>query len=236
MKVLNQLFIFFITSGLFLSGLALPSFSDTPDPKEIIIQIELPHEEFQNNLKDNESESPSKTPNTGSRSIYTSFVTGSNYALNGEPILINTPEGIKLNDKLIEQQELEKLETLHGDAFWERIDTITNHHYGLADALLNPHSENTYLSKGTKSPESVTSNLDYYLLERGYAPTDLSNVPNNVFAPLKYDLARSIMQKLQNSNDNNLDAEKFTELNLEVLSPNAFSMTEEDQNIMEAYN
>ncbi len=232
MKVLNQLFIFFIISGLFLSGITLPSFSDAPDPKEIIIQIEPPQEEFQHNPKDNEFKPPSKTPNTGSRSIYTSFVTGSNYALNGEPILINTPEGIKLNDKLIEQQELEKLETLHGDAFWERIDTITNHHYGLADALLNPHSENTYLSKGTKSPESVTSNLDYYLLERGYDPTDLSNVPNNVFAPLKYDLARSIMQKLQNPNTNNLDAEKFTELNLEVLSPNAFSMTEEDQNIM----
>ena len=44
------------------------------------------------------------------------------YARNGEAILINTPEGIKLNEKLIDQQELEELEQLHGDAFWERID------------------------------------------------------------------------------------------------------------------
>ena len=61
---------------------------------------------------------------------------------------------------------------------------------------------------------------------------DLSNVPNNVFAPLKYDLARAVMQKLQDSNANNLDIGKFKESNLEVLSPNAFSMSEEDQNVM----
>ena len=40
------------------------------------------------------------------------------------------------------------------------------------------------------------------------------------------------MQKLQDSNANNLDISKFKDSNIEVLAPNAFSMTQEDQNIM----
>ena len=80
------------------------------------------------------------------------------YARNGEAILINTPEGIKLNEKLIDQQELEELEQLHGDAFWERIDKLTYEHYGLADALLNPNTDNSYFAKGTKSSENINSN------------------------------------------------------------------------------
>ena len=235
MTLSKQLFIYFIIPGLFLSGIILTSFSDldSDGPKEIIIQIEPPREEFKENPKEQKEKKPESENSSGdSNNSYTSFVTGSGYARNGESILINTPEGIKLNEKLIDQQELEELETLHGEAFWERIDTLTYDHYGLADALLNPNSENTYFAKGGAYSENSNSNLDYYLLERGYDPADLSNVPNNVFAPLKYDLARAVMQKLQDSNANNLDINKFKESNLEVLSPNAFSMTEEDQNVM----
>ena len=226
--------IYFIIPGLFLSGLFLTSFSESASdgPKEIIIEIESPQEEFEDNSKEQEEQPESKNTNKGNGNAYTSFVTGSGYARGGEAILINTPEGIKLNEKLIDQQELEKLETLHGDAFWERIDTLTYNHYGLADALLNPNTENMYLGKGTKSSENLDSNLDYYILERGYDPTNLSDVPNNIFTPLKYDLARAVMQKLQDSNANNLDISKFKDSNIEVLAPNAFSMTQEDQNIM----
>ena len=235
MDISKQLFIYFIIPGLFLSGIVLTSFSDfdSDGPKEIIIEIEPPTEDLEDNPKEQEETQPeSENSSGGNDNSYTSYVTGSGYSRNGEAILINTPEGIKLNEKLINQQELEELETLHGEAFWERIDTLTYDHYGLADALLNPNSKNTYFAKGGSHSENANSNLDYYLLERGYDPNDLSNVPNNVFAPLKYDLARAVMQKLQDSNANNLDIGKFKESNLEVLSPNAFSMSEEDQNVM----
>jgi len=235
LDISKQLFIYFIIPGLFLSGIVLTSFSDleSDGPKEIIIQIEPPTEEFKDNPKEQEEKQPESENSSGDNdNFYTSYVTGSGYSRNGESILINTPEGIKLNEKLIDQQDLEELETLHGAAFWERIDTLTYDHYGLADALLNPNSANTYFTKGGSNSDNSNSNLDYYLLERGYDPTDLSNVPNNVFTPLKYDLARAVMQKLQNSNANNLDISKFKDSNLEVLSPNAFSMSEEDQNIM----
>jgi len=237
LEILTQLSIYFIIPGIFLSGIVLTSFSDSDlgGPKEIIIEIEPPQEEFEDNSKEQEKEQPTpEAKNSGGENgnIYTSYVTGSGYARNGEAILISTPEGIKLNEKLIDQQELEELQILHGEEFWKKIDRLTYDHYGLANALSNPNSENSYFVKGGKYSENPNSNLDYYLLERGYDPNDLSNVPNNVFTPLKYDLARAVMQKLQDSNANNLDITKFKESNLEVLSPNAFSMSEEDQNVM----
>ena len=233
MHISKQLFIYFIIPVLFLSGIVLTSFSDSDSdgPKEIIIEIEPPQEDFEENAKGQDEEQQENSSGSGDN-VYTSYVTGMGYARNGEAILINTPEGIKLNEKLIDQQELEELEQLHGDAFWERIDKLTYEHYGLADALLNPNTDNSYFAKGLKSSENISSNLDYYILERGYDPTDLTDVPNNIFTPLKYDLARAVMQKLQDSNANNLDISKFKNSNVEILSPYAFSMTEEQENIM----
>ena len=173
MDISKQLFIYFIIPGLFLSGIVLTSFSDfdSDGPKEIIIEIEPPTEDLEDNPKEQEETQPeSENSSGGNDNSYTSYVTGSGYSRNGEAILINTPEGIKLNEKLINQQELEELETLHGEAFWERIDTLTYDHYGLADALLNPNSKNTYFAKGGSHSENANSNLDYYLLERGYDP------------------------------------------------------------------
>ncbi len=230
---------YFLISGIFLSGIVLTSFSEsTPAeststvPKEIIIEIEPPKENFENTSKEQKKQEPESENSGGSPYGYTSYVTGSDYSRNGEAIFINTPEGIKINEQLIHQQELNELELLHGEEFWERIDKLTYEHFGLADALLNTNTENVFFTKGGKSSENSQSNLEYYLLERGYDPTDLSNVPNNVFTPLKYDLARAVIQKLDNSNANNLDLSKFKNTNLEIFSPNAFSMTEEDQNIM----
>tara|TARA_B100000029_G_scaffold316990_1_gene309434 strand:- start:2151 stop:3629 length:1479 start_codon:yes stop_codon:yes gene_type:complete len=229
---------YFLISGIFVSGFT--SFSESTSmeststkPKEIIIEIEPPKENFENNSKEQEKqELESENSDGGSPYGYTSYVTGSSYARNGEAILINTPEGIKINEKLIDQRELNELEILHGEEFWERIDKLTYEHFGLADALLNTNTENTYFTKGGTSSENSQSNLEYYLLERGYDPTDLSNVPNNVFTPLKYDLARAVIQNLDNPNVNNLDLSKFKNIDLELLAPNAFSMTEEDQNMM----
>jgi|TARA_B100001540_G_scaffold314739_2_gene340348 hypothetical protein len=232
----KRFMIYFLIPGIFLSGLVLTSFSESTstEPQEIIIEIEPPKENFENNSKEQEKQEPeSENSNGGGNgNTYTSYVTGSGYARGGDAILINTPEGIRLNEKLIGQQELEELETLHGEAFWQRIDQLTYDHYGLADALLNPNTDNSYFTKGTQSSENINSNLDYYILERGYDPTNLSKVPNNIFTPLKYDLARAVMQKLQDSNANDLDISKFKNSNLEILSPNAFSMTKEDQNMM----
>lgn len=218
-------------SSLFFVGIVPVSLSDEGGSKQIIINIEPPHDEFQETSKQDESESPENNSG-GSGNGPNGFVTGSNYALNGIPILINTPEGIKLNDQLTDQQDLEKLEQIHGEKFWERVDILTYDHYGLANAMFDPNTKNTYFASGGKHTENINSNFEYYVLERGYDPREPTKIPNNIFSPTKYDLARAVMQKAQNVNANNLNLDTFSELNLEVLSPNAFQMTEEQENIM----
>ena len=217
--------------SLFFVGIIPTSLSDDGGSKQIIINIEPPQDEFQETPRQDESESPENNSG-GSGNGLDTFVTGSNYALNGIPILINTPEGVRLNDQLTDQQDLEKLEQIHGEKFWERVDTLTYDHYGLANAMFDPNTKNSYFSSGGKHTENINSNFEYYVLERGYDPREPTKIPNNIFSPTKYDLARAVMQKAQDANANNLNLDTISELNLEVLSPNAFQMTEEQENIM----
>ena len=221
----------FTIFSLFIVGIIPISLSDNSESKEIIINIEPPHGEFQETPTKDESESPENNSG-GSGNGPTSFVTGSNYALNGIPILINTSEGVRLNDQLTDQEDLKKLEQIHGEKFWERVDQLTYDHYGLANAMFDPNTKNSYFASGGKHSENINSNFEYYVLERGYDPREPTKIPNNVFTPTKYDLARAVMQKAQDANSNNLNLDTISELNLEVLSPNAFQMTEEQENIM----
>ena len=173
--------VFFISSTLLFVGLFPSSFSESEKVEHIIITIEPPAGEFEN-TKEEKSKSP-KNNSGGSGNGPTSFVTGSNYALNGIPILINTPEGVKLNDRLTDQQDLEKLEQIHGEKFWERIDQLTYDHYGLANAMFDPITKNTFFSNGAKHSHNVNSNFEYYVLERGYDPREPGKVPNIIFTP-----------------------------------------------------
>ena len=221
----------FTTFSLFIVGIIPISLSDNSESKEIIINIEPPHGEFQETPTQDESESPENNSG-GSGNGPTSFVTGSNYALNGIPILINTSEGVRLNDQLTDQEDLKKLEQIHGEKFWERVDQLTYDHYGLANAMFDPNTKNSYFASGGKHSENINSNFEYYVLERGYDPREPNKIPNNVFTPTKYDLARAVMQKVQDANANNLNLDTINELNLEMLSPNAFQITEEQETMM----
>ena len=222
--------VFFISSTLLFVGILPSSFSESEKVEHIIITIEPPTGEFEN-TKETKSESPENNSG-GFGNGPTAFVTGSNYALNGIPILISTPEGVRLNDQLTDQQDLEKLEQIHGEKFWERVDQLTYDHYGLANAMFNTSTKNTYFASGGKHFQNMNSNFEYYALERGYDPREPTKIPNNIFTPTKYDLARAVMQKAQDANANNLNLDTINELNLTVLSPNAFQMTEEQENIM----
>jgi len=227
----NLILLSFIISSLFFVGIVPTSLSDTYESKQITIYIEPPHGEFQEIPAKNNSES-SKNNSKDSGNGPTAFVTGSNYALNGIPILINTPEGVRLNDQLTDQKDLEKLEQIHGEKFWERIDQLTYDHYGLANAMFDPLTKNTFFGNGGKHSQNVNSNFEYYVLERGYDPREPEKVPNNLFTPTKYDLARAVAQKVHDTNTNGLNIDTLNELNLELLSPNSFQMTEEQQNMI----
>ena len=232
MKTHNFLIVFFISSTFLFVGVLPSSFSESEKVEQIIINIQPPHEEFKDVSNEKDETNNENSNNSGSGNGPTSFVTGSNYALNGIPILINTPEGIRLNDQLTDQKDLEKLEQIHGEKFWERVDELTYDHYGLANAMFDPQTKNTFFVNGGKHSENTNSNFEYYVLERGYDPRDPSKVPNNLFTPTKYDIARAIMQKLDDPNTNDLNLTALNELNLELLSPHAFQMTDEQENII----
>lgn len=204
------------------------SYSET---REIAIVVDPPQNSSSNdNTKNNESEETSNASNHDEPSVLpTEFVTGSEYALNGIPIFIQTSEGIALNEQLLDQIELEKLETIHGKKFWERVETLTNSDRGLVTALLNPQTANSFFSEGGKYEINPKSNLEYYILERGFDPEDTENIPNRIFNPAKYDLARAIAQKLENSNSNELNIDALNDLDLRLVSPHTFQLSNEEE-------
>ena len=87
MKSRNFLIVFFISSTLLFVGIIPTSLSADGGSKQIIINIEPPQDEFQETPRQDESESPENNSG-GSGNGLDTFVTGSNYALNGIPILI----------------------------------------------------------------------------------------------------------------------------------------------------
>jgi len=221
----------FVFFSLITVGILPTSLSETDQAKQIIITIEPPQAEFEDTPTKDESQTPDNNTG-GSGNGPTSFITGSNYALNGIPILINTPEGIRLNDQLTDQRDLQQLEQIHGEKFWERVDKLTYDHYGLANAMFDPQTKNTFFASGGKHSENINSNFEYYVLERGYDPRDPNSVPNNIFAPTKYEVARAVMENIQDPNANDLNLDTLHELNLELLAPNSFLMTDEQKNII----
>ena len=222
---MNSLAIIFTLSILLFTSSFSTSFSESDAPREITIVIEPPRGSFDDislDEKDDDSSNGGDGP--------TSFVTGSQYAKNGSPILIDSAEGIILNDQLVDQIIEREQDILQNQEYLSRIDKLTYGHYGLADPLLNPTTDNTYFDSTGKHNHNVKSNFEYYVLERGYDPRHASEVPNNIFSPTKYQLARAVMEKAQNDNANNLNIDVLNDLDLRVLSPNAFVMTEEQKN------
>jgi len=226
----KKIILMFFSLASILLFITPDSFSEQDDTKQIVIQVDPPRGGFDENPLVRENQEQNNNGG-GSGNGPSMFVTGSGYALNGIPIFINTPEGIKLNDQLKDQIELRELEAIHGEKFWERIDQLTYDHYGLAEAILNPNTENKFFVSGGKHSTNVNSNFEYFVLERGFDPRDTSEVPNNIFSPTKYDLARAIMQKIQNPNANNLNVDTLNELDLRLVAPNAFSMTDDQRNL-----
>lgn len=204
------------------------SYSET---REITIVVDPPkNTPSDENTKSDEPQKTTSPSNPKKPTVLpTEFVTGSEYALNGTPIFINTPEGIALNEQLLDQIELEKLEQIHGKNFWNRVETLTNSDRGLVTALLNPQTANSFFSEGGRYEINPDSNLEYYILERGFDPEDTENIPNRIFNPAKYDLARAIAQKLENSNANELNIDALNQLDLRLVSPHTFQLDSVDE-------
>ena len=216
-------------SVILILGFVPASFSES-ELKTVMIFVdppnndEIPIQEEKN--KNENSPTPYPVP-TFPQELPTSFITGNNYALNSNPVLISTTEGIELNNLLIDQIAVWQDDAEHTEQFWSRTDQVIMGNFGIVNALQNPFTENNYHISGEKHTENTHSNLKYFVQERGYDLDNLENVPNHMVTPKKYDLSRVVSKQIQNPLSNNLDIQHVRDLR--DVAPNAFDFTPEQQ-------
>ncbi len=211
---------------MFLLGTIPESFSES-EIKTVVIFVDptTNHIYEESQKKDN---APDSSPIPSSpQELPTVFITGNNYALNSNPILISSNEGIELNNLLIEQIEEWEKNYEHTENFWSRTDQVIMGNFGVVNALQNPLTENNYHIDGSKYAQNMRSNLEYFVQERGYDLENLENVPNHMLTPKKYDLSRAVSKQMQNPLSNNLDVQHVRDLR--DVSPNAFDLTPEQE-------
>ena len=218
-----------VFSILIISGTISPSFSES-DVRTVTIFVEPPKNNdipLDDDLqKDDETKNPQHPP-LSPQELPTAFVTGNEYALNSNQILISSQSGIELNNLLIDQIEEWTNDAKHTTDFWSRTDQVIMGNFGVVNALHNPLTENNYHVDGTKYSENIKSNLDYYVQERGYDMNNLESVPNHMVTPQKYDLSRAISKQWENPLANNLDIQHVRDLR--DIAPNAMDFTPEQE-------
>ena len=214
-------------SIIFLMGFSPESFSES-ELKTVMIFVDSPTNDqiHTQEEKKGDEKKPNPVP-TMPRELPTSFVTGNDYSLNSNTILISSNEGIELNDLLVEQIDVWQKDTEHMKQFWSRTDQVIMGNFGVVNALQNPLSENNYHINGEKYSENINSNLEYFVHERGYDINNLENVPNHTVTPQKYDLSRTVSKQWENPLSNNLDIQHVKDLR--DVAPNAFDFTPEQE-------
>ena len=216
-------------SILILSGNVPLSFSES-DVRTVTIFVEPPKNNLLSleDLSNENDEKPNpQQPASFPQELPTSFVTGNDYALNSNPILISSQSGITLNNLLIEQIDEWEQDATHTEEFWSRTDQVIMGNFGVVNALHNPLTENNYHIDGNKYSENIKSNLDYFVQERGYEINNLESVPNHIVSPQKYDLSRAISKQWENPLANNLEIQHVRDLR--DVAPNAFNFTPEQE-------
>ncbi|RDJ32258.1 MAG: hypothetical protein DWQ19_06445 [Crenarchaeota archaeon] len=139
---------------------------------------------------------------------YDKFVTGNGYSIGDHAITIESEEGQILNKVLIDQRDLSEENWLHKIKYHDR---YSDGYVEVAEALLDPVGEQRYIIRGVAFDYYPNSNLELFLLERGYDLDDLEAIPNGVFSPAALDKAREIIANSQKYGG---------EFDLNELSPN----------------
>jgi len=133
---------------------------------------------------------------------YDDFITGSGYTIGDRIITIDSEEGQILNKILIEQKKIDKDNFFHMIKY---LDRYSDGYIELAEALIDPVKKQQYLSSGVSRDSYINSNLEHFLVERGYSLDDVESIPNDVFSPTKYDDVRSEAIRISNSGADNVD-------------------------------
>ena len=109
-----------------------------------------------NSPKNDEKPNPQQSPSLP-QELPTTFVTGNDYALNSDHILISSQSGIALNNLLIEQIQEWENDANHTDDFWSRTDQLIMGNFGVVNALHDPLTENNYHMDGIKYSENINN-------------------------------------------------------------------------------
>ena len=149
--------------------------------------------------------------------IYDKFVTNNQYSIGDYEITINSEEGQILNGVLIEQIELQDESFKHKIKYYDR---FSDGYIQIAEALLDPIGDNKYLIKGQSLDYNPNSNLELFVLERGYNMDNLEAIPNDIFTPQEFTLGRQLMQEsVRNGESVGVDLREY--------SPNYLILTKE---------
>ena len=152
---------------------------------------------------------------------YDDFITGSGYTIGNRLISIDSEEGQKLNQILIEQKKINKDNFFHMIKY---LDRYSDGYVELAEALIDPVKQQKYLSTGISRDSYINSNLEHFLVERGYDLNNLESIPNDAFSPTKYTDVRKAAAKIENSGVGNVD---LRELLSNYVKPDSKAMHDE---------
>jgi len=164
------------------------------------------------------------------------FITGSGYTIGTRLITIDSEEGQILNKMLIEQRQINKDNFFHMIKY---LDRFSDGYVELAEALLDPVKKQRYLSSGVSSDHYVDSNLENFLVERGYDLNDIESIPNEAFSPTKYDQIRLKASQMANDGQENVDLREllpgYVPTDSQVVKENMVrQLTKETSNVYES--
>ena len=166
----------------------IPQFSMDPINEILIINDE--HDNFIDDVELTNAE------------YYDDFITGSGYTIGDRVITIDSEEGQILNQILIEQKKIDKDNFFHMIKY---LDRYSDGYIEIAEALIDPVKKQQYLSSGISRDSYINSNLEHFLVERGYSLDDVDSIPNYAFSPTKYDDVRAEAARISNSGESNID-------------------------------
>ena len=149
------------------------------------------------------------------------LITGSGFSVGTRLITIDSEEGQILNQMLNEQRQINKDNFFHMIKY---LDRYSDGYVELAEALIDPVKKQKYFSSGISRDYYVDSNLENFLVERGYDLNDLDSIPNNAFSPTKYDDVRLKAAQMANEGKESID---LRELLPNYVAPDSQAMKED---------
>ncbi|MCV0430911.1 hypothetical protein [Nitrosopumilus sp.] len=159
--------------------------------------------------------------------IYDKFVTNNQYAIGDYKITIDSEDGQILNGIIIEQRDLQQESFKHKIKYYDR---FSDGYIEIAEALLDPIGDSKYLINGRSLDYNPNSNLELFVLERGYSMDDLEAIPNDIFTPKEFTLGREILDEAMRSGTGEFDLREF--------SPNYLQLNKEQiqERMMESFS